>query len=106
VNGVSVKTTTDATDPVLPWQIKAVTNNVLCMVTYKKQDGTLSQVFSSNTFTPNVKALNFANVTAVTAPPNYGCTTNPVSYSLNTYTCTGSAALCSSIFNANTLNTK
>jgi hypothetical protein len=100
VNGVSVKVTTTASDPVLVWQIKASTTNVQCKVTYKKQDGTLSQVFSSNTFTPNVKILNFSDVTAVTPPPNYGCTANPVSYSLNTYTCSGPAAFCSGIFNA------
>lgn len=100
VNGVSVKTTTTPSDPVLSWQIKAATTNVLCKVTYKKQDGTLSQVYTSTTFTPNVKILNFSSIVAVTTPPNYGCTTNPVSYSLNTYTCSG--PLCSGVFNANT----
>ncbi|MBI1781426.1 MAG: hypothetical protein HYR66_08655 [Sphingobacteriales bacterium] len=97
VNGVSVKTTTTVSDPVLSWIVKAANTNVMCKVTYKKLDGTLSQVFSSNTFTPNVKILNFSDVTAVTPPPNYGCTTNQVSYSLNTYTCSGQ--FCSSVFN-------
>lgn len=61
VNGVSVKTTTTPSDPVLNWQIKNKPTTVLCKVTYKKQDGTLSQVFTSTSFTPNVKQLNFAD---------------------------------------------
>lgn len=98
VNGVLVKTTTNATDPVLLWQIKASNTNVQCKVTYRRQDGTLSPVFTSNTFAPNVKSLNFGSIATTTAPPNYGCTANPVSYSLNTVTCTGQ--FCSSVFNA------
>ena len=41
VNGVSVKSTTDPTDPILVWQIQSKTTTVYCKVTYEKQDGTL-----------------------------------------------------------------
>ncbi|MGV3530551.1 MAG: T9SS type A sorting domain-containing protein [Flavisolibacter sp.] len=89
VNGVSVKSTTDPTDPILVWQIQSKTTTVYCKVTYEKQDGTLSQEFPSTSFTPNVKQLNFDVITLTSAAPNYGCTSNAVSYSLAPYTCTG-----------------
>lgn len=100
VNGISVKiNTTTPSDFGLDWVIKSKTTTVLCKVTYKKQDGTLSQVFTSTSFTPNVKQLNFADngITATTALPNFGCTTNTVSFSLNTFTCTGN--FCSGVYN-------
>lgn len=89
VNGVSVKISTDPNDFGLNWLIvSSQTTNVYCKVTYKKTDGTLSTPYTSTTFTPIIKTLNFNNITTSTPAPNYGCTTNTVSYSLNTYTCT------------------
>ncbi|MGK2863778.1 MAG: T9SS type A sorting domain-containing protein [Chitinophagaceae bacterium] len=88
VNGVSVRTTTDPSDPILQWVIISRPTNVYCKVTYKKTDGTLSAPYTSTTFTPTIKDLNFLDITTSTPPPNYGCTTSTVSYSLNTYTCT------------------
>ena len=88
VNNVSVKTTTDPTDFGLPWQFTSATTTVYCKVTYKKQDGTLSQPFTSNSFTPNIKSTNFGSIALTTATPAYGCT-NTVSFSLNTTTCSG-----------------
>ena len=95
VNGVLVKTSTTTSDPILPWDIKNKTTNVYCQVTYIKSDGTLSAPKLSNTFTPNVKDLNFDIITTSTPSANYGCTTNAVSYSLNTFTCT---SFCSTIY--------
>ncbi|HEU5167025.1 MAG TPA: T9SS type A sorting domain-containing protein [Chitinophagaceae bacterium] len=87
VNGVSVKTTTDPSDFGLNWQMLSNPTSVYCKVTYKKQDGTLSSPFTSTTFTPIIKQLNFGNITTSTPPPNYGCS-NTASYSLNTFPCT------------------
>jgi len=66
VNGISVKTTTDPTDPVLNWQIVSNLTNVYCNVTYKANNGALSQVYTSTTFTPTIKSLNFNNIYATT----------------------------------------
>jgi hypothetical protein len=89
VNGVSVKTTTSPSDQFLEWQIKTEITTVFCKVTYKKSNGDLSQVYQSNSFTPNVKQLNFAinGIIAASPQPNLGCTTNIMSYSLNPFTC-------------------
>ncbi len=50
-------------------------------------------------FTPILKALDFYDITTITPPPNYGCTTNTVSYSLVETPCNGSGFPCNSIFN-------
>lgn len=56
VNGVSVKSTNNITDPILQWPVKDLTTNVYCMVTYAKTDGiTFSSPYKSTTFSPNVK---------------------------------------------------
>lgn len=91
VNGVLVKTSTDPSDPILPWTIVSNSTSVYCKVTYKANNGSLSQAYTSTTFTPVVKSLNFNNITTSTPPPNYGCT-NTVSYSLATYNCGGFCA--------------
>lgn len=96
LNGTLVKTTINPTDFGLEWKIKTKTTTVYCKVTYKKQDGSLSDAYTSTSFTPNVKQLNFDGITPLTAQPNYGCTSNEVSYKLNNSTCSG--FLCSSIY--------
>ena len=83
---VLVKTSTDPNDPVLKWHVSVASANVYCKVTYKKQNGDLSSPYTSTTFTPIIKALNFADITNSTPPANYGCN-NAVSYSLNTFDC-------------------
>ncbi len=89
VNGVSVKTTTDPSDPILQWTIVSNPTNVYCKVSYKARDNSLSAPYTSTTFSPNIKQLNFGNIVGGTnANPNYGCP-NTASYSLNTYTCSG-----------------
>ncbi len=94
VNGVSVKTSTDPSDNGLNWVVVSKPTNVYCKVTYKKSDGiTFSDPYTSTTFTPTIKELNFSNITTSTASPNYGCTTSTVSYSLNRYTCTSFCAM-------------
>ena len=42
VNNVLVKTTTDGTDPLLNWSIKASTTTMYCVVTYVQTNGNLS----------------------------------------------------------------
>jgi hypothetical protein len=101
VNGVSVKTTTDPSDYGLNWVVVSNPTNVYCKVTYKKSDGTLSTAYTSTTFSPFIKQLNFGDITTSTQSPNYGCTTNTVSYSLNTYTCT---SLCSTTYTVGQYN--
>ena len=97
VNSVSVKTTTTPSDWGLVWDIKSKTTTVYCKVTYKKQDGTLSQEYTSTSFTPNVKSVGIGSITTSTASPNYGCSTNQVRYRLNELPCTGS--FCSGVYN-------
>lgn len=88
INGVSVKTTTDPSDYGLNWIVVSKLPDVYCKVTYKAQDGTLSGPYTSNTFSPIIKQLNFGNVAGGTnANPNYGCQST-ASYSLDPYTCT------------------
>jgi hypothetical protein len=92
VNGVSVKISTSANDPALLWQIKAPTTEVSCKVNYRTLDGArTSDPFAATSFIPNVKQINFANdgITPTSPPPNLGCNTTVVSYSLNPYNCTG-----------------
>lgn len=100
VNGISVKTTTDPNDYGLNWQIKSSQTEVYCQVTYKKADNTLSSVYTSTSFTPIVKSLNFNEITTSIAQPNFGCT-NTVSYSLSTFTC---QQYCDAIYDANLNN--
>lgn len=89
VNGVSVLTnTSDPSDATLPWNLISKTTSVYCKVTYKKQNGDLSTAYTSTTFTPNIKDLNFPQTISTSTPsPNYGCTANTVSYSLNPGSC-------------------
>jgi hypothetical protein len=97
VNGVLVKTTTNPSDPTLIWNVKAKTTTVYCDVTYKKADGTLSSTYTATSFTPNVKSLNITAIEAISGVAYYGCT-SPVSYQVNTYTCTG-GGVCSYVYN-------
>lgn len=87
VNDVSVKTTTEATDPVLVWPIQSRKTIVYCKVTYKDGFGKLSKEYISTSFTPNVKQLNFAEITSSTPAPDYGCTANIVTYNLVPFVC-------------------
>ncbi len=104
VNGVSVKTSTDPSDPILNWPIASNSTSVYCKVTYKKQDGSLSTPYQSTTFTPKVKDLNFNQaITTSTPPPNYGCTANTVSYSLNTLSCSG-GGICDFVYSVSNYN--
>jgi hypothetical protein len=89
VNDILVKTTTDATDPILQWTIISKSTSVYCKVTYKKTDGSLSAPSTSTTFTPDIKDLNFNDISTSSPSPNYGCTTSTVNYVLNTFNCTG-----------------
>lgn len=68
VNGVSVKITTTPNDPILQWQVKSNPTNVYCKVTYKNQEGTLSTPYTSTAFTPDVKSLNFGDITTSLLP--------------------------------------
>lgn len=69
------------------------------MVTYQKQDGTLSSPSTSTTFTPIVQNLDFPGSVLTTTPaPNYGCATSMVSYNLIETPCT-SGPLCNYIDN-------
>ena len=97
VNGVSVKSTTDPTDYGLNWVVVSKPLDVLCKVTYKKDDGTLSSPFTSTTFIPTIKDLNFSNISMSSIAPNYGCTNNLVAFSLNTFVCSGS--ICDYVYN-------
>ena len=99
INDVSVKTTTDPADPVLLWTVSSKTINAYCKVTYQKQDGTVTSPSASNTFTPIIKILDFESISTITSPPNYGCSTNTVSYSLIENPCTGSGFPCNQRFN-------
>lgn len=83
----------------MTWTIKESTTTVYCKVSYRNQNNDLSTPFSSTTFTPILKALDFYNITTTTAPPNYGCTTNTVSYSLVETPCNGTGFPCNSIYN-------
>lgn len=103
MNGILVKTSTTQSDNGLPWLIVSKTTSVYCKVTYKKDDGTLSAPSTSTTFTPNVRDLNFPQtISTSTPPPNFGCTTGTVSYSLNTFTCTGN--FCDPIYTVGAYN--
>jgi hypothetical protein len=103
VNGISMKTTTNPDDPLFDWTIISKPLNVYCEITYKKLDGTLSSVFTSNIFSPNIKDLNFPQTISTSTPPaNYGCSTATVSYNLNTYTCTGS--FCDAVYTVGSYN--
>ncbi len=53
VNGVSVKTTTDPTDPILQWVIVAKPTNVYCKVTYKKP----MELFQRHLHQPHLRLL-------------------------------------------------
>ncbi len=77
---------------------EAYNTNVYCKITYKKQNGDLSIEYSSNTFVPSVRQLNFQSITTSIINPNYGCT-NPITYNLNTYNCTGS--FCDAVYSVN-----
>ena len=94
VNGILSKSTTTISDKGFPYTINNITTAVQCKVTYLKTDLT-SITKASNIFTPNVKDLNFDLIATSTPSANYGCTTNAVSYSLNTFTCT---SFCSTIY--------
>lgn len=98
VNGVLVKTTTNPTDPVLQWIIVQKITNVYCKVTYQKTTGENSSPFTSTTFTPLIKDLDFPpTITTSTPSPNYGCTSATVSYSLPETICNN--GFCSTIYN-------
>ena len=92
VNGVSVYTNTSAPgDPTFPYTIISKPTSVFCKVTYKKLDGTLSTIYTSTTFTPTIKDLDFPpTITTSTPPPNYGCASTTASYSLPETPCSGS----------------
>lgn len=91
VNGVSVKTTIHPSDNILNWAVTTSEITVYCIVTYQKLDGTLSAPYTSTTFTPTIKDLDFPfTITALNSSPNYGCTSNIVSYSLPETPCSGS----------------
>jgi hypothetical protein len=101
VNGVLVKTTIDPSDPYLNWIIVSNTTNVYCNVTYQKSDGTLSTPYTSSTFTPLVKSLDFPiEISTSTPAANYGCASSIVSYSLPETACTG-GGICDFIYDAN-----
>lgn len=95
VNGVSLKTSTEASDYGFVRIIVAKPFAVFCEVTYRKQDGTLSSPYKSTTFTPMVKELNFSNITTSSSSPFYGCSGGTVSYTLNPYTC---QSFCTTIY--------
>ncbi len=83
-----VKTTTTASDNGLNWVVVSKPADVYCKVTYKAQDGSLSTPYTSTTFSPIIKDLNFRNIVGgANSNPNFGCP-NTASYSLNPYTCT------------------
>lgn len=55
VNDVLVKeNTSDPSDYGLVWQIKSPNTTVYCKVYYKKQNGDLSEAYTSSAFTPDV----------------------------------------------------
>ena len=84
VNTVSVKVnSTNPLDNGLEWQIKSPNTTVYCNVYYKKQNGDLSEAYTSSAFTPDVKQMNFRDngIVATTPMPNYGCTSGTVSFS-------------------------
>ena len=68
VNGVSVKSTTNPSDPILNWPIASKLTAVYCKVTYKKQNGDLSTPYTSTSFTPNIKDLNFPQTISTSTP--------------------------------------
>lgn len=99
VNGTLNTTNTNPGDPNFSYTITSSPTSVYCKVTYKKQDGTLSSPYTSTTFAPLIKILDFpGSITAVTPPPNYGCT-NTVSYSLPETPCTSSGFVCDDTYN-------
>jgi len=101
VNGLSVKTTTDGSDPILVYKVTSNIMNVFCKVTYAAQNGSTTSPSTSTTFTPNVKQLNFEPSIVSSGPsPNYNCT-NSVSYSLNQFTCT---SFCDGVYSVSSYN--
>lgn len=99
VNGVSVKTTTEPSDPILNWLVQSNSISVYCKVTYKKLNGDLSSSNTSTTFSPAVKVLDFYDITTSTPAPNYGCSGGTVSYSLVETPCNGSGFPCNGYYN-------
>lgn len=100
VNDVSVKTTTSATDNILDWSLKTRPTNVYCKVTYKKDNGDLSSPYTSTTFSPIIKILDFpANISITTPLPNYNCTSGTVSFSLPETSCSGNGLACDDTYN-------
>lgn len=99
VNGVSVKVTTNPSDPILLFSITSYPISVYCKVTYQNRNGDITTPFSSTTFAPLVKILDFYDITTTNPPPNYGCSTNTVSYSLVETPCNGSGFPCKGYYN-------
>src|SRR6218665_1078919 len=97
VNGVLVKISTNPGDPGLI--VKPTTRNltVNCAISYQTS-GIISGPFSTGDFKPIVQEVNVGEIVMSTLAPVYGCT-NTVSFSLNSFICTGPSTICDLIAN-------